>query len=220
MIKGKNIKRGTVLVVASVIILTLVTMNVTYSAFFSVQTANTVQVITTGDLTIEAKASNVTVPAEGLMPSNEYTSINATNAKVDGTNFVKSTLTITNKSNIPAQIGVSIKNTAGNDNADLSHVVIAIQKSSAWVPFKSNVYYTTIKGLQAETGDASLYPIIKDSIAAGPSTTVAYDIYMWVDEITPEDQVDKALNYSVVVKAAPSEGQDTDNTVPSVNKVS
>lgn len=224
MIKGKNIKRGTVLVVASVIILTLVTMNVTYSAFFSVQTASNVQVISTGNLNITASANVPTAPTDGVMPSNEYSSINAANAKVNGTNFIKSTLTIKNEGNVSAQIGVSIKNTATGSNANLKNVIIAIQKNGSWIIFgDSTTYYTPISGLKAESGsgDAGLYPIIKDTIDANATNKndgIKYEIYMWIAEGTEETEVDKALNYSVVVKAAPVAGQDNSNNVPSVGK--
>ena len=50
---GKEIKRDTQLIIISVIILTIVTLNVSYSAFFTVQSLSTIQEISTGNLEVD-----------------------------------------------------------------------------------------------------------------------------------------------------------------------
>ena len=78
-INGKYIKRGTIITVVSIIVLTLATMNVSYSSFFSVQTQTNVPVITAGNLSVTAEVTpKPTSPTgDGLMPSSGYTSITA-----------------------------------------------------------------------------------------------------------------------------------------------
>ena len=55
---GKKIKRDTQLIILSIIVLTIVTLSVSYSAFFSVQSLSTIQEISTGDLNVSVTVDN------------------------------------------------------------------------------------------------------------------------------------------------------------------
>ncbi len=217
-IKGKYIKRGTIITVVSIIVLTLATMNVSYSSFFSVQTQTNVPVITAGNLNVTATIEPTpTQNGEGLMPSDGYSSITDANSPINGnqnTDYIKETLKITNSSNINIKIGALISDT-GSGNAQPQSVVIAIQKNNQWLSFGSgsNKYYVKLNQL---TKSDSAYPIINDIINNGTST-VSYDIYMWLASDTVETDSEKSLNYSISVKAIPAEGQDGSNTVPDVS---
>lgn len=220
MVSGKTLKRSTVIVVSSIIVLSILTMNVSYSSFFSVQTQqNGIQTISTGVLDVKASASEIS-PGE-LMPTDTYESITKPDATVDeDTTNNKITLTVTNSGDIDAIFGASIKRTAENesDAASLDDVIIAIQKNQEWIQFGENgPYYTSISNLAAEAD--GVYPIIYDTINKkndGTATTVTYDIYIWLSKGTPEDEQGKNINLSITAKSAPVEGQDTDNTIPGV----
>ena len=212
-INGKNIKRGTIITVVSIIVLTLATMNVSYSSFFKVQTQNTVPVITAGNLNVTAQIAKAAgTDNKELMPSGGYKTITGPSVAIQGNDFSKSTLTVTNSSNIDIKLGVSLSDTANSGNATPASVVIAIQKSGQWLQFgSSGKYYVKLSEL-VKSGTA--YPIISETV--GKASPV-YDIYMWLAEDAVEDDAEKALNYSVAVKAIPADGQSTDNTVPNVS---
>ncbi len=222
-INGKYIKRGTIITVVSIIVLTLATMNVSYSSFFSVQTQEHVPVITAGNLKVEAKISQATDSnSKELMPSSDYTQITAEGSSINGNGFSKSTLTVTNKSDLAVTIGVSLSNTAtageNGGNAAPEDVVIAIQKNNKWIKFgSSNSYHVQLSNLVQSEGDA--YPIIKDNIekSSGDGTQAVYDIYIWVKDEASDESAEKTLNYSVSVKAVPAEGQDTNNQIKDIS---
>ncbi len=220
MVSGKTLKRSTVIVVGSIIVLSILTMNVSYSSFFSVQTqGNGIQTISTGVLDVQASAGQIS-PGE-LMPTNEYEEITSKSGVTNGetkNNMVE--LTVTNNGDIDAIFGASIKRTVENesDAASLENVIIAIQKNGEWIKFGENgPVYTAISNLTAEAD--GVYPIIYDTINKkndGTATTVTYDIYIWLKNGTPEDEQGKNINLSITAKSAPVEGQDTDNTIPGV----
>ena len=94
---GRKIKRYTVLVAISVLVLTLLTLRFSYSAFFSVESQSTIQQISTGilDVVIDSASShaidqNILYPiSESLLPTTET-------SPVDGG---YATLTLSNQGN-------------------------------------------------------------------------------------------------------------------------
>ena len=234
MVSGKTLKRSTAIVVGSIVALSLVTMNVSYSSFFSVQTQSGIQTISTGTLKVTASV-NSQLKDQQLMPdtNKSYEGITSENGVVTASSPVannnnKITLTVENDGDVDAVFGASIKRTAesvsnGND-AELSNVVIAIQHDSKWLKFgdgDSAPFYVTITDLVNENGSEGSYPIIYDTISkkTGESkTTKTYDIYFWLKDTTNENQQGKSLNLSLAVKSAPQKGQENGNTVPQVKK--
>ena len=224
-INGKYIKRGTIITVVSIIVLTLATMNVSYSSFFSVQTQTNVPVITAGNLSVTAEVTpKPTSPTgDGLMPSSGYTSITSSSSAISGTqntDYIKETLKITNKSNLKVTVGVSLQNSniENIQNASPESIVIAIQKNNNWITFgTTSTYWVQLSNLV--TSSNGIYPIIKDDIGAssGTGTAVTYDIYMWVKDDAKEEDAEKDISYNISVKAIPAEGQDSSNSVPSVS---
>ena len=235
MVSGKTLKRSTAIVVGSIVALSLVTMNVSYSSFFSVQTQQSIQTISTGSLNVTASVENKLNNGKELMPdtSNSYQSIKDENGVVsasnpEANNDNKITLTVKNSGNVDAVFGASIKRTAANVNgsndADLKNVIIAIQKDGKWLKFgegDSAPLYVAITELVSENGSNDSYPIIHDDIGKKTSeqdTEQKYDIYFWLKSDTNEDQQGKSLNLSLTVKSAPKEGQGNGNTVQQVKK--
>ncbi len=229
MISGKTLKKNTAIIVGSIIALSLLTMNVSYSSFFSVQTQNNVQTISTGTLKVEASVTGAIENTE-IMPdttgsyeniTSEDASTRGDGAEVTATN--KITLTITNKSDVNAIFGASIKRTSTDpsaNDADLGNVIIAIQKTGTgkWIRFgdpESGPLYVPITSLTPEESDPSAYPIIYDTIAkkGDTDTSQSYDIYVWLDKNTPEDEQGKSLNLSLSVKSAPEKGQGDKNSI-------
>ena len=237
MVSGKTLKRSTAIVVGSIVALSLVTMNVSYSSFFSVQTQSGIQTISTGSLNVTASVDKTPLENKELMPDTgkSYEKIKEENGLVsagspDANSNNKITLTVENDGDVDAVFGASIKRTANNvkngEDAELSNVVIAIQHDSKWLKFGEGddaPFYVTITDLVSENGSGSegSYPIIYDEIGKKTSdtkTTKKYDIYFWLKDDTNENQQGKSLNLSLSVKSAPKAGQENGNTVQQVKK--
>lgn len=233
MVSGKTLKRSTAIVVGSIVALSLVTMNVSYSSFFSVQTQSGIQTISTGTLKVTASVDKTPLENKELMPdtSKSYENIKAENGVVSASSpnenkDNKITLTVENDGDVDAVFGASIKRTANNvkngEDAELSNVVIAIQHDNKWLKFGEGddaPFYVTITDLVSESEGS--YPIIYDEIGKKTSdtkTTKKYDIYFWLKDTTNENQQGKSLNLSLTVKSAPKAGQENGNTVQQVKK--
>ncbi len=224
MVSGKTLKKNTAIVVGSIIALSLVTMNVSYSSFFSVQTQqNGIQTISTGILNVTASATEL--QSGEMMPTDTYTKITGEGSVVDqDTANNKISLTVTNSGDIDAKFGASIKRTGESESAaSLENVIIAIQKNNKWIKFgKNGPYCTAISNLTSETEGGDAYPIIYDTIEkkGTANTVVTYDIYIWLKSETPEEEQGKNLNLSITAKSAPVEGQGEDNSIPDVKNTS
>ena len=96
-----TIKRDTQLIILSVIILTIVTLSVSYSAFFSVQSLSTIQEISTGDLNVSVNfdtTGTIFAGTEELFPT--------TIDEVQDTNYA--TLTLLNNGDLDADFSVTV----------------------------------------------------------------------------------------------------------------
>lgn len=201
MIPIRKIKRSTLIVVLSVIVLTLVTMNTTYSYVFSVKSATSVQTFTAGTLVVSVTSSKK-MTADTLMPatSSDYPTSATSTPKSDNNNSY-ATLNLNNTGSLNAAFSVSISNDSipsGKTAIDLQYLKIGIydEKNSQWLNFGGSTYYTTLSSLSGTNG---AYTIINDTVAS--STNRNYKIYIWLSESTPTTEIGKAVYLKLNVKS-------------------
>ncbi len=186
MISKKEIKRDTLFVVVSVIILTLVTMSVSYSAFFSVQSQASVTEWTAGELKIVVDSNSKAMDGTDFFPTPAE---DLPNGDSDYNNSISSgkyaTLILKNEGNLDAEFSVSLssnidyfkKNEEVSENititekdlVDFSNLIIGIydETNGKWVDFGSgenHVYHTTFGNGGLVAKDNKSYPILRDFI--------------------------------------------------------
>lgn len=207
---GKEAKRDTQLVIISVLILTLTTLSVSYSAFFSVQSQSTVQKITTGELEVIIDGSSA-MSSDELFPT--YTSELPTSATSTAEGSF-ATLNLENTGTLDADFSVTLSYDtlpAGKTTDDLIafdylNIGIFDVANNSWVNFgtDSNVYYTPITSLKAST--TNVYPILRDVVTT-TTPQRQFKIYIWLSENTPTTEIGKLVYLKLDVKSATVAGQ-------------
>ena len=216
----KSIKRDTTIVMVSVILLTILTLNVSYSAFFDIKTKSSVQQISTGTFNVTASATPLAgttefFPASGTMP-------NAATATLPSTlSGNKSTLIVTNSGDIDASFTVTIsKKTDGlptgrttADLIDMAQLYVAVRDVSAnqWVniaPSGAAAYNKQISTLTAVSANTE-YNLFSGTInKKGTSdTTKTYEVYVWLASNADTSQIGKLVYLNLNVKSKPTLGQ-------------
>lgn len=205
MISNKGVKINTKLIVISVVVLTILTLGVSYSAFFDVKVQDTVQSFTAGTLNVTVSGNNkinseLQVTSNGSLPTTSSSSVPQNGY---------ATLTLTNGAgNIPAAFLVTLTSNATDNALDLSKLIIGIYDDSngskAWVPFgsSSSTYNTSINKLSKSNNE---YPILKGTIGSGATKT--YRVYVWLSENAELTDIHKKVNLSLKVKSIPAQGQ-------------
>ena len=207
MRNGKKIKRYTQLIIISVIILTIVTLSVSYSAFFSVKSQSTVQEISTGTLDIVIDNSSAAMSTEELYPTPELDLPTSADSVIDGS---YAALNLTNNGTLDADFQFTIGYyalPAGKKASDLIsfnylNVGIFDVKNNKWLDFGSNNFYIPISGLTPS--EENIYPILRDQIDAGEARQ--YKVYIWLSEGTPISQIGKLVYLKLDVKSTTIEG--------------
>lgn len=209
----KDIKRNTILIIIAVILLTLTTLSVSYSAFFSVQSELTIQQLRAGVLDVIIDSSTMindqSLP-DGLFPtatSSLPTSANST----ENQDLPHSSITLYNDGTIDAEYSVTISvETVPNSNAEavnLQYINIGVVEVSgqtySWHDFGSGNYYTPLTTL----GNADNFPILRDTILASGRKT--YRIYIWLAEETPTTEIGKNVALKVNVKSTTINGRES-----------
>ena len=218
----KGLKRGTILTIALVLLLTLSTMQVTYSAFFSVKSASNTQTFTTGELKVSIADESAKVEALELFPVDKSILPTEENSNLNGdNNNMYATLNLTNDGTVDADFMVTISNDnlpvgrREDERVDFKYLQIGIYDvtNNKWVSFSSDteVFTTTISGL---TPNNDVYPILRDTIKINKK----YRIYIWLSEDTPTTEIGKLVYLKLEVKSTAVQGiEETDeNQDPSV----
>ncbi len=232
MISGKEIRRDTQLIVLSVLVLTIVTLSVSYSAFFSVQTQSTIQELKAGDLSVVIDVNNSMKDGELYPTENKELPISEESV-ADGERYT--TLTLKNEGNLPADFSVTIsydlealkaKGKRQEDLLDFDYLNIGIydDDNNKWIPFgkDSNTFSTSISSLTPSEEGIDVYPILRDVIETkndeGFNGQRVFKIYVWLDEETPTDEIGKLVYLKLDVKSATVEGRLTEDeyTDPSI----
>lgn len=220
----KGLKRGTILTIALVLLLTLSTMQVTYSAFFSVKSASNTQTFTTGELKVSIADESAKVEALELFPVDKSILPTEENSNLNGdNNNMYATLNLTNDGTVDADFMVTISNDnlpvgrREDERVDFKYLQIGIYDvtNNKWVSFSSDteVFTTTISGL---TPNNDVYPILRDTIKSNDNKK--YRIYIWLSEDTPTTEIGKLVYLKLEVKSTAVQGiEETDeNQDPSV----
>lgn len=206
---GKEIKRDTQIIIISVLILTIVTLNVSYSAFFSVKSQTTVQTITTGKLEVVIDSASSQISSGELYPIPEEDLPTAIDSIVYDE---PATLILNNNGTLDSEFSVNIsydeealpEGSTIDDIISFDYLIIGIydENKSEWVDFGNGTYYTTISALTAS--DTNVYPILRDTI--NKQTIKEYKFYVWLSEGTPASEIGKLVYLKLDVKSTTING--------------
>lgn len=218
MVSGKKTKHEKKIIILSVIMLTLMTFGISYSAFFSVQTQKNIQTITTGDLDVTIEFANSKNNGLQLYPTSDA-DLPQDVDDLDVELPTYSTLNIINQGSIASEFSITIsydvdhlpKGKTINDLVPLEYLNIGILDvlGSKWINFGTDsapVYYTSISGLVPSGIDANAYPILRSSLNANGGTA-NFRVVVWLDADTPISQIGNLVYLKLDVKSIPVNGQ-------------
>lgn len=214
---GKELKRETQLIIISVLILTLVTLRFSYSAFFSVESQSTIQEISTGTLdVIIDNTTSMAVREEALYPTSTSSLPTSENSVAEGG---YATLTLLNRGSLIADYSITLGydtlpiDKTTDDLLSLNYLNIGIYdvNDSKWLDFGGGNYYTQITSLTPS--DTNVYPILRNTIEAsdpvtGTTTVKQYRIYVWLAEDTPVTEIGKLIYLKIDVKSTTIDGHE------------
>lgn len=209
----RKLKRDTQLIIISVLILTLSTMSVSYSAFFSVQSQSTIQEITTGTLDVIIDTTNSTqMSTDDLFPTAEADLPTSASAAATGS---YANLILQNNGTLHADFSVSVSyDSIPNDYTEedlisFDYLVVGIYDTatSQWVNFSDiegeEIYYTSFSALTPS--GTNTYPILRSII--NKNSSKEYRVYIWLSESTPTTEIGKIVYLKLDVKSTPVNGQ-------------
>ena len=217
---AKYFRNYTFVLIISVLLLSLMTMKVAYSAIFAVASTPNLQEINTGTLNVIVD-NNISrgIPFNELFPS----SSSGTNAMSElptsssvipsGDNYA--VLNIINTGTLDSDFNVSISyqdpedipsQYSGRRPVSMDYLLVGVYTEGGWIQYGSS-YYTQIGNI-VPNADGE-YPIISDSIAAptGSNTKVSktYYVYIWLREDTPATEIGKLAYLKLNVKSIASD---------------
>lgn len=224
---GKEIKSDTQLIILSVIILTIVTLSFSYSAFFAVQSLTTVQEISTGnlDVTVTVDDTHSISAGEEIFPS-------STEEITDGTGGNYSVLNLLNEGDLDADFSVTlsydfdklreISDYSNMTDAQLTDYLVSFSYlkvgiydtvKGSWVNFSSGngeTYYPTVGSLTPSSSSNYAYPILRDMVYSETSNASdstkkyqrTYRIYIWLSDDTPTSEIGKYVYLKLNIKSA------------------
>lgn len=220
---GKEIKRDTQLIILSVAILTIVTLSVSYSAFFSVQSLSTIQEITTGNLEVSVTIDNT----NSILNGEEEIFPSTIDEVTDESTGSYSRLTLLNEGNLDADFSVTISydydkmrtvsEYSNYSDTQLRNYLVPFQylnigiydvTNGSWINFSENGenLYPAISGLTPTNDDAYAYPILRDTVEANITGTEQYQrvfkIFVWLSDETPTSEIGKFVYLKLNVKSA------------------
>ena len=209
---AKYFRNYTFVLVLSVIVVTLITMRVAYSAAFSVKSASTVQQINTGTLNVVIDNTLTQgIDIEELFPTTSSDLPTAVDSVVTG-NYA--TLVINNTGTLNSAFSVAIDYDAdsedlpdgatSSDFISFNYLIVGIYNvgTGNWVPFGSS-YYKQIGDI--EPNGEGAYPILRDNISApaniNQTVSKTYRVYIWLREDTPISEIGKLAFLKLNVKS-------------------
>ncbi len=212
-------------VILSVMILTIISLNFSYSAFFSIDSRSTVQEIDTGTLNVTASATPMAkddlFPTEETLPTDEKSTLK--NAEKD---FAP--LTITNNGNIDANFVVSLsydEDSMPDDSAEVGlvsfdNLIVGVYDvdNTVWLnlnPDEAGDPIYNMKVTQFTESAPNVYPILKgeiDKATMDETNTKPVEknlrVYIWLADTTPATEIGKYAYLKLEVKSTPISGQD------------
>ncbi len=224
MKSDKKVKRNTKLIILSVLVLTIVSLSYSYSAFFSIEAKSTVHAISTGTLDVTASASPMAktevFPTEETLPTKPESTLNN-----EGKDCA--TLTVNNNGNIDANFIVSIsydEDSIPQDSKEVGlvsfeNLIVGIyEDGTGWLNLNPDEEGEPIYNMQITqfaTSEPDVYPIFKGSIAKATMneskttpTTRNLRVYVWLADTTPTSEIGKLMYLKLNVQSMPAEGQE------------
>lgn len=196
----KELKRDTKIIMVAVLVLTVMSLSLSYSALFSVETKSTVQKINAGTLSVVIDSTSTPI-SEDLLPTPTSALPTAADSSVDG-NYA--TLSFTNNGTLNAQFAITLSRdtdslpslTESSDLLAFNYLNVGIfdTKTNSWVNFGTDseqIYYVPVSSLTPATGTTDVYPILNDTINRDGNKQ--YRVYIWLAETTPADQIGKLV---------------------------
>ncbi len=215
MISNSKPKTNKKLIIVSVLVLTILTLNVSYSAFFDVKTQPTINSFTSGTLDVVIDSTSTKLSGElkpvatSTLPTAATTAINSA--------WPYATLKLTNSGTLPADFAVTLSYDTANASERLSftYLNIGIHDGSKWVAFGTK-FYTPVTSLTSSSTD--VYPILRDTIQSNSTRNYqkTYKIFIWLSENTPITEIGKLVNLKINVRSTTVGGQSNNNGQPSV----
>ena len=224
--KLKIFKRDTQLIALSVVVLTLVTMSVSYSAFFTVQSLSTIQELSTGDLNVSVTVDT----SNSLLGTTEELFPSTIDDEVEDGNYA--TLTIVNNGNLNAEFSAAIQydydklrevlGDATLTDTELReqlvsfsylHIGIFDETANDWVNFSGDESvinnYPVISGFTASSDNEYSYPVLRGNVDAvltgSEDNDKSYKVYIWLADDTPTSEIGKYVYLKLNIKAAAGE---------------
>lgn len=203
--KKIDMKRNIQLTIIAVLILTLISIGVSYSAFFNVGTQTTIQTLTTGTLEVVIDSTSSPMSGEDLMPTAASDLPTAVNSVVEGD---YASINLTNSGTLDADFSVALtydelpEGVTEEDLLPLNYLSIGIFNVTAnsWMNFGTSsapVYHTPITGLTPS--ETNVYPILRNTIGAG--STIQARVYIWLSEDTPITEIGKLVYLKLDIKS-------------------
>lgn len=200
----REIKTDTQLVIIAVLILTIITMGVSYASFFSIKSESSIQEVEAGTLKVVIDGREM--DTEELFPTPEEDLPTSVNAVTRG-KYAK--LNLTNEGTLDADYSVTIGYDSlpdGKSQSDLlsfNWLIIGIydEEENKWLQY-GNGYYTPITSITPS--DTNVYPIMRSIIPAssdGTPSTKQYRIYIWLSENTPVSEIGKLVFLKLDIKS-------------------
>ena len=205
----KELKKDTKLMLAVVLILALLTLNLSYSAIFSVKSVSTIQEIEAGTLSVVI--DNTSTPIyDDLMPTATSDLPTSSNSEI---NSKYSTITFTNNGTLKTDVALTISNDYDNmpslskdeDLLSFNYLNVGLYNGTEWVNFgttDSPQYYVALSSLQLVTGTTDTYTLVTDTLNVGESKD--YRVYVWLSESTPADKIGSVVSLKLNVDYATS----------------
>lgn len=218
---GEETKRDTQLIIISVLILTIVTLSVSYSAFFSVQSQSTIQEIDAGVLNVVIDSTSTAMSTNDLYPIADSSLPTAPDSVVSEEEGTFAKIILKNDGTLDADYSISIGYDIENipegrteeDLMSLEYLSIGIFdiESNSWLEIVegSGIYSTKLSALEASVDGG--YPILRNVLTSSKDsenpTTKEYRIYLWLAENTPETEIGKLAYFKLDVKSATINGR-------------
>ena len=215
MISNDNPKMNKKLIIISVIVLTILTLNVSYSAFFDVQTQTGINTFTAGTLSVTVNQKTQMLEVS-ILPTATNSLPSAENTQIDP-NWKYSEITLTNDGDLDADFMVTIgygSDGIASERLPMQYLKIGVhdEESNKWLKFGDSSYYVTLSSLTPLSGQGDVYPIIRDTLSSSNlSKQKNYKIFIWLSEDTPITEINKKVNLKINVRSTTTQGQNGEN---------
>lgn len=190
----KEFKKDAKLILVVVLLLALLTLNLSYSLIFSVKSVSTIQEIDAGTLSVVI--DNTSTPIyDDLLPTSNSLLPTSADSFIDDKYSV---ITFTNNGTLKTDVALTISNDYDNmpslskdeDLLPFNYLNVGLYNGTEWINFgtqDSPQYYIALSSLQLVTGTTDTYTLVTDTLNVGESKD--YRVYVWLSESTPADKI-------------------------------